>query len=480
MKRFVTGLLLAALAAGCAHYPLNDKLARADITTGYRYANTTLPREDGLYVILTFSGGGSRAAGFAYGVLREMERTKLPDGSRLIDRIDVISSVSGGSFISTYFGLYGPDGLDNFKTKFLERNIEGMLFRAAVNPVNVARLLSPNFSRIDLASEIYDKTLFEGKTFADLLAAQAPGRRPFIIINSTELDLGSRFEWTQDQFDPLCSDLSTTLLARGVAASSAFPVLLTPMVLRDYANETNCGFTPPSWVANAREDIELNPTRHRNAVELLAYLEPRRQWLHLMDGGIADNIGLRGPLHAITSSDTWQMDDPARRRNGFTIQGELNRREIKRLLVISVNAATHGDVKLDAKQANPGLPAILGNISFTPMANFSFDSLQMLRSTMNELELRQRQPIDCQQAVSGTCPEARIPGSDLTPVSFYPVVLGFTSIPDKKFRDELNAVGTNFALKPGQLELLERAAKELLAGSEEYQRFLEEVGAQQN
>jgi NTE family protein len=461
------------LAAACAHAPLNQSLPKADITTGYRYANMSLPRgDDGLFVVLTFSGGGSRAAGFAYGVLREIEKVTLADGSRLIDRIDVISSVSGGSFTSMYFGLHGPQGLDSFKTRFLDQNVEGMLFKAAASPSNIVRLLSPHFSRIDLAAEVYDRVLFDKKTYADLKAVQAANRRPFIVANSTELDLGSRFEWTQDQFDPICSDLEKSNVSRAVAASSAFPVLLTPMVLRSYTGEVDCGYKQPRWVANARQDLQDNPVRHRSALELLAYLNPDRQWLHIMDGGIADNIGLRGTLHAMSSTDTWQMDDPARVRTGYQLQGPINLREIKKLLVIVVNAATESDLNFDKKQPNPKLAQILGAISFTPMKNFSFDTLQSLLQTTSEIQVAQRQPTDCQNAARGQCPELRIPGAGVPPVQFYPVILGFSGVEDPNFRQQLNGIGTNFALKPGQLELLERAATDLLSTSDAWKQFL--------
>src|SRR2546429_419322 len=72
-------------------------------------------------------------------------------------------------------------------------------------PWNTVRLFSPTFNRSDLAAEYYDRLLFKGATFGDLAAR--PGA-PFLIINSTDLTSGSRFEFTQDQFDFLKSDLS--------------------------------------------------------------------------------------------------------------------------------------------------------------------------------------------------------------------------------------------------------------------------------
>src|SRR4029079_9642716 len=185
------------------------------------------------------------------------------------------------------------------------------------------RLMSPNFHRIDIAQEIYDDVLFRDADFADLQGAQKIGL-PLIIANATELEIGSRFEWTQDQFDPICSDLSQVKVSRAVAASSAFPGLLTPMVINSYTGTS--GYVTPPWLPNARRDEAVNPERTRVAGELEAILDARRKFLHLMDGGIADNIRLRGPLHAVISGDTLVA------RGGFTIQGQLNRGDIKHLL----------------------------------------------------------------------------------------------------------------------------------------------------
>ena len=67
-------------------------------------------RSNELLLILAFSGGGTRAAAFAYGVLEELAATPVVLGGRprrLLDEVDLISAVSGGSFTAAYYGLYG-------------------------------------------------------------------------------------------------------------------------------------------------------------------------------------------------------------------------------------------------------------------------------------------------------------------------------------------------------------------------------------
>jgi len=104
-------------------------------------------------------------------------------------------------------------------------------------------------NRSDLAAEYYDRLLFMGATFGDLAARPSA---PFLIINSTDLTSGSRFEFTQDQFDFLKSDLSQFSIARAVAASSANPLLLSPVVLKNYSASPQSGEL--EWIRLALTD----------------------------------------------------------------------------------------------------------------------------------------------------------------------------------------------------------------------------------
>src|SRR5206468_7710593 len=57
-----------------------------------------------------------------------------------------------------------------------------------------------------------------------------------------------------------------------------------------------CGFKRPAWLDEALHDRKRSPRRFRNAQVVDRYLEGTRRYIHLLDGGIADNLGLRGPL----------------------------------------------------------------------------------------------------------------------------------------------------------------------------------------
>ena len=178
----VRGLALAVLlllGAGCAA-PVNPRLATFG-PDGYRYANVRKDAaEEDLFVVLAFSGGGTRAAAFSYGLLEELRtvryRTATGAERTLLDDVDVISSVSGGSFTAAHYALFGTDGFRHFEENFLYRDIQGELVARALAPWNWARLARPDVSRIDLAADLYDEVVFDGATFGTLLQQPRGGR----------------------------------------------------------------------------------------------------------------------------------------------------------------------------------------------------------------------------------------------------------------------------------------------------------------
>ena len=242
MRTFAAIVAACLAATGCAHFPESQPLAawspgRPLLAMGEQKSSRDI------VVFLAFSGGGTRAAALAYGVLEELRDTVVEIGGeqrRLLDEVDLISGVSGGSFTAAYYGLFGDRIFEDFAERFLRRNVQGDLLRSVfLNPVNWFRLGSARFSRSDLVAEYYDKNIFDGKTIVDFGAV--PG--PAILINATDLIRGARFSFIHEQFDPICNDLLTYPVARAVAASSAVPGLLTPIRLRSYAG--SCGYEPP-------------------------------------------------------------------------------------------------------------------------------------------------------------------------------------------------------------------------------------------
>jgi NTE family protein len=201
------------------HYPINPVAASPEVSEGYRVQRVKDdPDNPGdVFVILTFSGGGTRAASLAYGTLEALRDVTLPIGGRprrLLDEVDIINAVSGGSIVAAYYGLHRDRIFQDFESRFLRRDVESEIKKELAS--NLLRLASPRFGRGDLLAEYFDREIFDRKTFADLARGSL---RPFVVINAADLSTGARFPFTQGQFDLLCSDLSPVPVGRAVAAS---------------------------------------------------------------------------------------------------------------------------------------------------------------------------------------------------------------------------------------------------------------------
>jgi NTE family protein len=292
--------VLAALA-GCALRPVNPPLPKFDHTYGYRIANWPATRGDPEFgLIVTMSGGGTRAAALAYGVLEELRRTPVPGatpGHTLLDEVKIVTGVSGGAFTALSFALYGDALLADYENRFLKRDIQGDLLGRLANPLYWPLLASPGYTRTELAADYYDEILFEGATFADL--ARKKGN-PFASISATEIASNARLTFNQNTFDILCSDLAGLRLARAAAASSAIPIVFAPLTLDNYAG--SCGFDLTVYIDSTLADADRAKLRraHMRKEELAALADgANHRYLHVVDGGVADNLGLRTVIEAL-------------------------------------------------------------------------------------------------------------------------------------------------------------------------------------
>jgi hypothetical protein len=141
----------AVVFAGCATRPVNAPITEVNRNGGYRFQTRQLHDQDKEnLVILAFSGGGTRAAAFSYGVLEALRRTEIIDSKgrkvRLLDEIDVITGVSGGSITALAYGLYGDELFDVNEARFLKRDVQGELLSRAAAGTNIDQ--SPEFQRL--------------------------------------------------------------------------------------------------------------------------------------------------------------------------------------------------------------------------------------------------------------------------------------------------------------------------------------------
>ncbi len=218
---------------------------------------------------LAMSGGGFRATLFHLGSL-----WCLNDFGYL-RKINRICSVSGGSItcgvLAKYWHQLNFDKND-MATNFKDKIVIPIRHFCSLNvdvPSILGGWLSIFKSATDLLKKKYKKNLFGNTTLQDL---PKDGEGPLFIIYATSLQSGSSVRFSRPYIGDYkvgLYDNPNTLLAEAVAASSAFPPVLSPVL-------TN--LDPNMW-----KEVEG------------AYLFDNKKMkskMYLTDGGVYDNLGL--------------------------------------------------------------------------------------------------------------------------------------------------------------------------------------------
>ena len=469
MRALAAALAALALSGCTALAPINPPITQIDPNSGYRIAKL-LKREQvnnnpQALVVLAFSGGGTRAAALSYGVLEELRRTPIPgtDGRpahTFLDEVDVVAGVSGGSFTALAYALYGERLFTEFEPRFLKRDVQGELIARALSPRNWGRLGSDSYGRSELAADYYDEILFGGATFADLAERRDA---PFALVTGTDLSTGARFEFSQEHFDLLCSRLDAVRLARAAATSSAVPVVLSPVTYRNYGG--HCGAPMPSWVDDiVKADAPARPAGRA----LLRYREiealgdsARRPYIHVVDGGVSDNLGLRGALEAFEELEA----SPAyRHETGFS--------ELRHIVVIVVNSRSDPSTDWDRKRTPPGFVTQLLQSSSLPIDHFSSDSVELLKDIAQRWASRRKLDI-AEKRLEGMTKaqaEATVPA-----ITFDAIDVSFDAIADPEERRYFMNLPTSFVLPDDAVDRLRAVGGRLLRESRSYQNLLKQI-----
>jgi NTE family protein len=463
------GVGLIALLGGCATRPINPPITQADPSVGYRYEVRQSHIKDtgkDAMLILAFSGGGTRAAAFSYGVLEFLGRTKIADSKgrtvRLLDEVDIITGVSGGSFTALAYGLYGEKLFDDYETRFLKRDVQGEIIARALNPLNWGKLSSTAWGRSELAAQLYDEILFGGATFDDLNR----GDGPMILASATDLSSGSRFVFNQSTFDVICSDLNAVPLSRAASASSAVPVVLSAVTLNNYGG--TCNWKVPPWAAPFLGSA--NPPRPaaraiRTLKSIQAYGDSvERPYLHLVDGGVADNLGMRSVLDVFEILESLSESG---------VRTPFDR--ARRIIVFVVNSISAPPTDWDKSEDPPGTVETLLKSAGTPIDRNSFENVEQLRDTAAKWRTM-RLIANSKAMAANTDPEVanalRVPKAEI-----YAIDVSFAALTDKAEFDYLNQQPTTFVLPPEAVDRLRAAAGRIILASPEFQRLLNDLGA---
>ena len=368
---FVSSVALAACSSLSAQQ--NEPLATAIHGPAYRI--TTIPDATSpeLFVALAFSGGGKRSSSFGYGVLTALREITLNYGTEarpMTSEIDVVTGVSGGSFTASAFALKREAIFETYKDEFLKYDLNADIFGIYLLPWHWDWVFNPDWGSNDEMARIYDDLLFDGANYSDL----AKLGRPFLGVQATDFANEAPFVFSQDTFDWICSDISSLPLARAVAASNGFPILFSPISLKNYSYDKTQSCTRPSWV-NEYISVDDELSRRRHLAELAtSYLDKRNSaYVHLLDGGVSDNLALRGLI---------QLMAPA----AESAPSEVERlKRVQHVLIVSVDGQAEPDKQLSEVPYLDNIFRILGAVTSTVIDRYGFETLIHAREMTDRL-----------------------------------------------------------------------------------------------
>jgi NTE family protein len=319
-------------------------------------------------------------------------------------------------------------------------------------PWNWEWLANPYYGTNDRMAEIYDRLMFHGATYADLLRQGLP----VISANATDIANGISFSFTQPYFDLICSDLTSFPVARAVAASNGFPVLFSPITLTSHTPDCR-GVRPPTaapaeWAETA-DELSRRALLARTANR---YLDPERtKYVHLLDGGISDNLALRGVANGAIA-----LDDSTDSFRRVALKA-------RRVLVISVDGQSATDPAISKQRVVTGLSQIFGAVSGTQIDAYNFETLIL---TDNEL----RQLVQSLRKVR--CAQSRvIEGHDCADVRGALVHISLASIPDPQKRQRLQAIPTGLTIPDEDVDLLVGSGEQLVQQNDKIRGLISDL-----
>ncbi len=462
--RAAAACLAAALTlAGCAGFgmrnaPINSALGDGAAVVDTASAGPLSQDTSETAIGLSFSGGGTRASAFAFGVLQELAKTQEAsrNGPRapLIDRVSLVSGVSGGSVTAAYFALRGREMVSDFRHRFLVQDVEASL-STSVNPTNLILMAKGGVNDRTGLPTWLDQNLYHGATYADVLK---PGH-PQLWINASDIFNRTAFIFNTVNFGALCSDLRRYPLSEAVAASAALPLVFAPIVIENYADR--CNFNAPDWVNSA--DRPSTPAILRaSAAAIQRYREKADvKFVKLLDGGMTDNLGLSGfVLELAASTKPYEPLTPRQAVN------------LKRFLFVVVDAGRPpgGDLSKDAD--SPEIMDLIQAVSDTAVdANVraAYDAF------VTEMEKWRERLIDYRCGL--TPPEVvalrgSMDGWDCHALSLQVAKVSFEAMREPSVKARLDRIPTRFKLPKDDVDLLISSAGSLLRQNPSYKEFL--------
>jgi NTE family protein len=448
---------MALLVSGCAstyqpwmNRPLESPVAAQRGFLAEAFAKSTPTNSGSLMFIVNFSGGGTRAAALAYGVLEKLRATTIRWEDRdtsLLHEIDILSAVSGGSITAAYYAAFGDRLFLDFRSRFLDRDFESDLISRALQPSSAYRLTSPRFGRGNFLAEQLDGLLFHGVTYGDLESARP---RPMLLITATDLSLGASFQFDRNDFNLICSNLGTVPIAIAVAASNSVPIVFSPIMLKNNA-ETCRVRIPPAPRSAAAALPGRSELRHLEEQDTYRN-GGLRPYIQLVDGGLSDNLGVSRLIDEITTSGSVER-----------ALGSTGPHRIRKLVFLNVNAEHRRTFEIDRADRVPSVFEVARALQFGLLTRYTEETSDRFAQEAQKWRDDMRR-----NAAAGGGPYSA--DADL-----YYIEVGLENHPDGKIRDQLRSIPTSYSLGRKQVEELIDAGREILDSNTEFKRLISDL-----
>ncbi len=254
-------------------------------------------------------------------------------------------------------------------------------------------------------------------------------------------------------------------LSRAAAASSAVPVVLSPITISNYGG--TCNSTPPAW-AKPFMGSDNPPRPAARAIRSFradaAFGDSvRRPYLHLVDGGVSDNLGMRAVLDALEVLEAL---------HDIGAPTPLDR--ARRIIVFVVNSQSSPPTNWDEFETPPGTIDILLKSAGTPIDAVLVRNGRGLARHGSAMvhDARIRDSAAMKANANARSKAMRVPDAEI-----YAIDVSFAALKDKSELDYLNRQPTTFVLPPEAVDRLRAAAGTIIMDSPEFQRLFKDVGA---
>ena len=423
MKNVMLSASLAVALCGCSSFSHTNVALKQEDAPRATKASFTIQQDRGkkekVLFILSLSGGGSRAAYFSAATMLALEKVFEHEDINLLDEVDIISSVSGGSLPAAYYAV-SADKKDADNENFVARRWDEDTVKELMSrnykarwignwfwPVNIAKYWFTAFDRTDIMAQTFADNMFDQKTRwndifnNDLKIKDIQKGKPNIIINATDgtkkydkfsghYDIPYSFTFTEEDFKKFAnSDIGDYDVSRAVMASASFPAVFNSMTLRNFSKNS------------------------------------KDRYMHIFDGGNIDNLGL-GSVERVITENIAKSD-----ANNYD-----------KIIVMLIDSHTDNTGISSDKYDGRDMFSYIADLNFLD----SFDSLLAAN------RLRIIKHFNDYLAV--------FKNSNKYKYIFYH--LSFDKIKDNNLRNKLNSIPTDFSISSSSMQDIDNAVKQLI------------------